>query len=118
MAGKKGQIVQLQLEVNTEEQWQKLLEKDGLTGKNCDKHINFGSTLAVLKVRDFLIICSQMFRKPLTNYMQHLLIGTSVYLVIILVCVCWFKKEFLYKNMNCLILAPYTILKVFHLRNF
>lgn len=49
MAGKKGQVVQLQLEVNTEEQWQKLLEKDGLTGKHCDKLSKFGNTMPVLK---------------------------------------------------------------------
>jgi len=36
MAGKKGQVVQLQLEVNTEEEWEKLLLKDGLIGKNCN----------------------------------------------------------------------------------
>jgi len=35
MAGKKCQVVQLQLEVNTEEEWEKLLLKDGLIGKNC-----------------------------------------------------------------------------------
>jgi len=34
MAGKKGQVVQLQLEVNTEEEWKKLLLKDGLIGKH------------------------------------------------------------------------------------
>lgn len=33
MAGKKGQVVQLQTEVNTEEEWQALLEKEGLTGE-------------------------------------------------------------------------------------
>lgn len=49
MAGKKSQVVQLQLEVNTEEQWQKLLEKDGLTGKHHDKLSKFGNTMAVLK---------------------------------------------------------------------
>jgi len=36
MAGKKGQVVQLQLEVNTEEEWEKLLLKDGLIGKHCN----------------------------------------------------------------------------------
>jgi hypothetical protein len=41
MAGKKGQVVQLQSEVNTEEEWNKLLEKDGLVGKHC---INSGKT--------------------------------------------------------------------------
>jgi hypothetical protein len=49
MAGKKGQVVQLQLEVNTEEQWQKLLEKDGLTGKHCNKLSIFGNAVTILK---------------------------------------------------------------------
>jgi len=31
MAGKKGQVVQLQLEVNTEEEWKKLLRR----ARNC-----------------------------------------------------------------------------------
>lgn len=49
MAGKKSQVVQLQLEVNTEEQWKKLLEKDGLTGKHHDKPSKFGNMMAFLK---------------------------------------------------------------------
>jgi hypothetical protein len=36
MAGKKGQLVQLQLEINTEEEWEKLLLRDGLIGKHCN----------------------------------------------------------------------------------
>lgn len=40
MAGKKGQVVQLQSEVNTEEEWNKLLEKDGLVGKQSNRCIN------------------------------------------------------------------------------
>jgi hypothetical protein len=36
MAGKKGQVAQLQLEVNTEEEWEKLLLKNGLIGKHCN----------------------------------------------------------------------------------
>ena len=43
MASKKGQVVQLQLEVNTEEEWEKLLLKDGLIGK----HYNYLLILVV-----------------------------------------------------------------------
>jgi hypothetical protein len=77
MAGKKGQVVQLQSEVNTEEEWNKLLEKDGLVGKYCNKYINSGKTgktVAVLKVRESWL-CFTMFH---TNSIQPLLIGTSV----------------------------------------
>jgi hypothetical protein len=46
MAGKKGQVVQLQLKVNTEEEWKNLLEKDGLVGKHCNKCTDSGNTVA------------------------------------------------------------------------
>jgi hypothetical protein len=97
MASKKGQVVQLQLEVNTEEQWQKLLEKDGLTGKHCDKLSNFGNTMAVLKQsQEIVVIYCRMFKKSHTNSMPGLLISTSVHLVILLVCISMLVQTIIY----------------------
>jgi hypothetical protein len=38
MAGKKGQAASLQIEVNTEEDWENLLQTDGLVGEHCNRH--------------------------------------------------------------------------------
>ncbi|KAJ9595880.1 hypothetical protein L9F63_012939, partial [Diploptera punctata] len=62
MAGKKGQVVQLQLEVNTNEEWQKLLETDGLIvvdiySEWCGPCIGMTGTLKRIKLEiggDFL----------------------------------------------------------------
>lgn len=41
MAGKKGQVVQLQTEVNNEEEWERLLTREGLIGKDAESDTNY-----------------------------------------------------------------------------
>lgn len=43
MAGKKGQATQLQVEVNNEEDWEKLLTREGLIGKVLNILIGIGN---------------------------------------------------------------------------